>query len=105
MARREGAPPPRARKPLAATSPVEDNAGALPPEADMQEALLPQPPKRPPGRPRRAREVAASHNVRLDAQTQADLVRLASRDRRSIQSIILEGIRDVVQKLDADDAL
>lgn len=57
--------------------------------------------KRPMGRPRRGHEVVASHTVRLGAQAQADLTRLAKDRGRSIHSIILEGIDDVIRKLDA----
>lgn len=98
MARREGASPPRARKPRAGTSSAGDATDVPSSEADMQEALEPQPTKRPPGRPPGRRAVAARHTVYLDEARQESLARLAQSGGRSVHSLILEAIDDLVRK-------
>ena len=93
MAGREGDPPPRARKPRPETP------AAAPSEIDMQEAVATQPTKRPPGRPPGRRSVAAKHTVYLDEGRQMSLARLAQNGGRSVHSLILEAIDDLVRKL------
>lgn len=103
MVRRDGPPRPRARKSSAVSS-SEAGEGPSSSEVDITEIVAAQPEKRPPGRPRRAREIAATHKVRLDARTHADLMRLSDERHRSIHSILLEGIEDVIRKLDAEES-
>lgn len=97
MAQRDGEPPARARN---ARTPAAPGDAAGPPAQGADEpgaSALPAA-KRPPGRPPGRRPVAARHTIRLDEARQGALVRLAAVHGRSVHSLILEAIDDLLRK-------
>lgn len=92
MARREGAPPPRARKPRTEALSAGDNTGAAFSEVNMQEAVATQPTKRPPGRPPGGRPFVARHSIRLNAAQQEALMTIAGQRGQSVHSLLLEAV-------------
>lgn len=80
---------------------AEPEPEVAPIDADTTEPEAPTDPastKRPPGRPRGKREVAARQTVNLDPARYDALNRLAEDRGRSVHSLILEGIDHVIGK-------
>ncbi|GEP12538.1 hypothetical protein MGN01_43830 [Methylobacterium gnaphalii] len=98
MARREGGRPPRAGKNTVA-EPETGDVGSQRPEGEVSEVTAEQPTKRPPGRPPGSRrEVAARFTVRLDGSRYDALSQLADSEGRSLHSLMLEAIDDLMRK-------
>lgn len=97
MARREGASSSSAHKSETASGPQPGDAGNLP-EAEMQEVSMSQPAKRPPGRPPGRRPVAARITIRFDEARHEALQRLAEERGRSLHSLVLEAVDDLLRK-------
>lgn len=98
MARRERATSPRARKAATASEPRPGDPGNPSPETEMPEISVSQPAKRSPGRPPGRKPIAARYTIRLDEARHEALQRIADERGRSLHSLVLEAIDDLLRK-------